>query len=258
MECSSFARRCCIALALIFAAGLGRAAGEPYVAAAADLKFALDEIALAFTRDTGFKLRLSFGSSGNFARQIAQGAPFQMFFSADERYALQLHESGHAPDRGALYAVGRIALYAPTGSALEPDPELKNLSTAIDAGRIRRFAIANPEHAPYGRAAQEALEHAGLWSGLEGRLLLGENAAQAAQFASSASADGGIVPLSLALAPALAGAGRHALIPASWHQPLRQRVVLLNGAGPTARRFYDYVQQPGARALLARYGFESP
>jgi molybdate transport system substrate-binding protein len=143
-------------------------------------------------------------------------------------------------------------------SRLTPDAELKQLAAALDAGTLRRFAIANPEHAPYGRAAREALERAGLWSRLEGRLLLGENAAQAAQFAASGSADGGIIPLSLALAPALAGAGRHVLIAEGWHQPLRQRVVLLKGAGSAARRFYEYVQQPAARAILARYGFQAP
>ncbi len=251
-------RRACWAGLLLLAAGFGRAAEAPYVAAAADLKFALEEVASAFTRDTGIGLRLSFGSSGNFARQIAQGAPFELFFSADERYALQLAESGNAIDRGALYGVGRIAFFAPKGSKLTPDAELKQLAAALDAGTLRRFAIANPEHAPYGRAAREALEHAGLWSRLEGRLLQGENAAQAAQFAASGSADGGIIPLSLALAPALADAGRHALIPEGWHRPLRQRVVLLKGAGSAARHFYDYVQQPAARAILARYGFQSP
>jgi molybdate transport system substrate-binding protein len=257
MERRFFARRC-IALALVLAAGRGRAADEPYVAAAADLKFALEEIAAAYTRDTGLAVKPSFGSSGNFARQIAQGAPFEIFFSADERYALQLVDSGHAPDRGAIYGVGRIAVYTPKASKLTPDPELKQLAAALQAGTLRRFAIANPEHAPYGRAAREALEHAGLWTKLEGRLLLGENAAQTAQFAASGSADGGIIPLSLALAPALSSAGRHALISESWHRPLRQRVVLLKGAGPAAKRFHDYVQQPGARAILARYGFGPP
>jgi molybdate transport system substrate-binding protein len=249
---------CRAALLLALAAGPARAAAEPYVAAAADLKFALEEIAAAFARDSGVRLRLSFGSSGNFARQIAQGAPFELFFSADERYALSLFRSGRAVDEGVVYGIGRIAFYAPKGSPITPDPEMRQLAAALDGGRLRRFAIANPEHAPYGRAAREALQRAGLWTRLEGRLLLGENAAQAAQFAASGSAEGGIIPLSLALAPALADAGRHALIPESRHSPLRQRMVLLEGAGPAARRFYDYVQRPAARAVLARYGFQAP
>lgn len=234
------------------------AAEVPFVAAAADLKFALSEIAENFAKETGRRVRLSFGSSGNFARQITQGAPFELFFSADEQYALGLVGSGQALDRGALYGVGRIVLYAPRGSPLKPDAQMKGLAAAAAAGVVTRFAIANPEHAPYGRAAREALQHAGLWDVLQSRLVLGENASQAAQFASSGAAEGGIIPLSVALAPALAAAGSHALIAQDWHQPLRQRVVLLKGAGEAARRFYDYMQQPRARAVLTRYGFAVP
>lgn len=254
-------------LAWLFAAGWALCAAAapapgtppaPYVAAAADLQYALTEIAEDFTRATGRRLNLSFGSSGNFARQIAQGAPFELFFSADERYALDLFEAGRTADSGAIYGVGRIVVYAPAGSRLSPDPDLRGLAGALDSGALRRFAIANPEHAPYGRAAREALEHAGLWDRIRSRLLLGENAAQAAQFAVSGSAEGGILPLALALAPALARAGTHALIPEEHHRPLRQRMVLLKGAGETARRFYDYLQQPAARAVLTRYGFLAP
>jgi molybdate transport system substrate-binding protein len=253
-----FRRACWSGLLLLLAAGIGRAAEAPYVAAAADLKFALEEVASAFTRDTGIGLRLSFGSSGNFARQIAQGAPFELFFSADERYALGLFESGHALDGGAIYGVGRIAIYAPMNSRLPPDAELKQLAAALDAGTLRRFAIANPEHAPYGRAAAQALRHAGLWEPLQGKLALGENAAQAAQFAASGSAQAGIVPYSLALAPEMGRAGTFALIPEDWHAPLRQRVILLKGAGETARMFYDYLDRPAVAAILRRHGFGLP
>lgn len=242
-------------LALLVTPSAGRGADPPFVAAAADLQFALTEISENFAKETGRQVKVSYGSSGNFARQIAQGAPFELFFSADEQYPLELFESGHALDRGVLYGTGRIVIYAARGSPVKPDAKLSGLAASVSAGVVSRFAIANPEHAPYGRAAREALQHAGLWERLQGRLVLGENAAQAAQFASSGAAQGGIIPLSVALAPALAAAGSYALIPAAWHHPLRQRVVLLRGAGETARHFYEYVQRPQARAVLERYGF---
>jgi molybdate transport system substrate-binding protein len=234
------------------------AADEPVIAAAADLIYALPEIAEAFSRDTGRKVKLSFGSSGNFARQIAQGAPFQLFLSADERYVRFLAERGHTEGEGALYAIGRIVLFVPHGSSLQPDPDLRDLAAALENGRLRRFAIANPEHAPYGRAAREALIHAGLWERIEPRLVLGENASQATQFATAGAAAGGIVPYSLALAPAVAARGSFVLIPEDRHSPLAQRMVLIAGAGETARALYAYLQQPPAREVLRRYGFLLP
>jgi molybdate transport system substrate-binding protein len=146
----------------------------PNVAAAADLKFALGEIAAAYQKETGRAVRLSFGSSGNFARQIPQGAPFELFLSADEDYILKLAAEGLLQGDGHLYAIGRIALLVPHGSTLTADGELKDLQAAVSDGRIRRFAIANPEHAPYGRAARAALQRAGVWESLQGKLVLGE------------------------------------------------------------------------------------
>lgn len=236
----------------------GSAAEIPAVAAAADLAFALPEIAAAFKRDTGREVKLSFGSSGNFARQIGEGAPFELFLSADERYVEQLRSQGRGEGAGALYGVGRIVLFVPRGSPITTDPELRGLATAAGDGRLRKLAIANPEHAPYGRAAREALESAGLWGRVKDRLVLGENASQAAQFASTGGAQAGIIPLSLALAPSVAGRGSHALIPDTMHRRLLQRMVLIKGAGETARAFHDYLQQPAARAVLERYGFTLP
>ncbi|HET9699378.1 MAG TPA: molybdate ABC transporter substrate-binding protein [Burkholderiales bacterium] len=233
----------------------GGAGAAPAVAVAADLAFALPEIAAAFKRDTGREVKLSFGSSGNFTRQIAEGAPFELFLSADERYVEQLQTRGRADGAGVLYGVGRIVQFVPKGSPVKADPKLQDLAAAAGDGRLKKLAIANPEHAPYGRAAQEALESAGLWARVKERLVLGENASQAAQFASAGGAQAGIIPLSLALAPSLAGRGSHALIPDTMHRPLRQRMVLIRGAGETARAFYTYLQQPEARAVLERYGF---
>jgi len=233
-------------------------ASEPLVAAAADLKFALDEIANAFKKETGRSVKLTFGSSGTFATQIRNGAPFQMYLSADEEYVARLHADGYTRDAGTLYAVGRIALMAPLNSKLPVDAELKGLASRLKSGEIKRFAIANPGHAPYGRRAEEALRRAGLWDRISPRLVLGENVAQAAQFATSGSADGGIVALSLAKSPQMEKLGRFAVIPAAWHTPLNQRMVLLKNANATAYSFYRYLQSPVARSVMRRYGFELP
>jgi molybdate transport system substrate-binding protein len=246
---------------VLFAAGVANpAAGAeiPTVAAAADLKFALEEIAARFTAAGGRAVKLAFGSSGNIARQIRQGAPFEMFLSADEAFVDGLVRDGFARNAGDLYAVGRIVLFAPAGSVFEPDPGLASLKAALEAGRVRRFAIANPEHAPYGRAAKEALAAAGLWPAIRKRLVLGENVSQAAQFTTTGGADGGIFAYSLALAPAVGGRGRFVLIPESMHRPLRQRMVLLKNAGAVAEAFYEFVRGAEARRMFDRYGFVLP
>lgn len=230
----------------------------PVVAAAADLKFALTEAAQTFAAKTGRQVKLSFGSSGNFATQIINGAPFELFLSADEAYVKMLSQRGLAVDDGVLYAVGRIGLYVPKGSSVKADGELRGLSAAVAAGQVKRFAIANPEHAPYGRAAREALMKAALWDRLKGKLVLGENVGQAAQFALTGSVEAAIIPYSLALAPELAQRGEFALIADSWHRPLRQRMALLKGAGETAKEFYGFLQQREARAVFERYGFTLP
>lgn len=256
----SFPRR--IILATVLGLGLGTIAFRPGVAqevptiaAAADLKFVLDEVASTFRKEPGEDVKLVFGSSGNFYRQIQQGAPFQMFLSADEQFALDLANKGLTLDRGTLYATGRITIMVPHGSALRADAELADLKAGLIDGRVQKFAIANPEHAPYGARAEEALRHAGLWDAIKDKLVLGENVAQAAQFATSGSAQGGIIAYSLALSPEVSKLGTFALIPEGWHEPLRQRMVLLKGANETAKRFFAYVQEPASRAIFRRYGF---
>ena len=249
-----------LAIAIVAALALKSAfAGDaPPIAAASDLKFALTEIAAAFTNETGRDVKLTFGSSGNFFRQIQDGAPFQIFFSADEQFVFDLADKSLTPDRGEQYALGRLVLFAPLESALEVDSSMSDLREAIADGRVRKFAIANPEHAPYGARAVEALTTAGLWEAVKGKLVLGENVSQAAQFAASGSAQGGIIAYSLALAPDLSRLGTFALIPAHWHEPLRQRMVLLKTAGETAKLFYAYMRTPAARRIMNRYGFTLP
>jgi molybdate transport system substrate-binding protein len=259
-EFAQHLRALAIALSMTLPAyGVGAQTGDaPNVAAASDLQFALSEIAEGFRRGTRAEIRLTFGSSGNFTRQIAHGAPFQVFLSADEGFIHNLADSGHTIDRGVLYAVGRLVLFAPSGSPLRLDATMSGLRAALAEGRIRRFAIANPEHAPYGRAAEQVLRGQGLWDSVRPLLVLGENVSQAAQFATSGAAQGGIFAYSLALAPNISGRGAYVLLPAEWHAELAQRMVLLKGAGATAQAFYRYVQEPAARAILRRFGFTLP
>jgi molybdate transport system substrate-binding protein len=231
---------------------------SPIVAAASDLSFALAEIGDRFTRDTGQRVELVFGSSGTLTRQIRDGAPFELFLSADEAFVDNLAGAGLTRDRGTLYAVGRIVLFAPNGSPLDPREGLDGLARLLASGRVTRFAIANPEHAPYGRAAEAALQKRGLWNDLQPHLVLGENVSQAAQFATTGNAVGGIIAYSLALAPNLRNRGTWALIPAADHAPLRQRMVLLAHAGAVTERFSRYLQEPPARAIFERYGFTLP
>ncbi|MGV3711281.1 MAG: molybdate ABC transporter substrate-binding protein [Gemmatimonas sp.] len=233
------------------------------VAAASDLKFALEDVAKQYKASSGQDVRLTFGSSGNFFRQIQQGAPFDLFMSADEALVDSLAKQGHTSGSGVIYAVGRIVLFTPKGSTVKADEQFLDLRAALKDGRLRKFAIANPDHAPYGRAAREALISAGIWSQIERKLVLGENVSQAAQFAASGSTQGGIFALSLAISPAFRDAGSYVLIPDSLHKPLRQKMVLIKRAGTAAvntdaQRFYDYLQSASARAVLRRYGFVLP
>lgn len=230
----------------------------PTVAAASDLKFAIEALAELFQKDTGYQLRLIFGSSGNFFTQIMQGAPFDLFMSADEDFIFKLNEAGKTKDQGRIYAKGRIGIMTPHTSPLRADGQLKDLSAAIKDGRLRKFAIANPDHAPYGRRAEEALKKAGLWEAIQPHLVLGENISQAAQFALSGSTQGGIIAQSLALVPALSKQGRFDLIPEEWHQPLIQRMALMKNASPVAVSFYHFLSQEKAQLMMKQYGFTIP
>jgi len=245
-------------LAVLLLAAPAAAQPPATIAAASDLRFALDEVITAYARETGLRVRVTYGSSGDIARQIEQGAPFELFLSADESFVARLAAKGLTVDAGVLYGVGRLVAFAPAGSPVRVDERLADIGRAAGDGRLRKLAIANPEHAPYGRAAREALESLGLWPAVERRLVFGENVSQAAQFAASGSAEAGLFALSLATSPGLAGKGHYVVLPEKLHRPLRQRMVLLKRGSGAARRFYDFLQQPAARAILKRYGFAVP
>jgi molybdate transport system substrate-binding protein len=225
------------------------------VAAASDLQVALPELVLRFERATGFRVRSIFGSSGNISTQIQNGAPYDVFLSADIEYPRHLVEQKLATrDALAPYARGRLVLWTRNDSKVDLKQGLKGLS----AETVRRIAIANPEHAPYGRAAVAALQHEGVYDRVRGRLVLGENISQTAQFAESGNVDVGIIALSLALGPALRAEGRYVEIPAAFHPPIEQAAVwLMRAKNPAAaRQFVQFLQQPASAEYLKQMGFE--
>ena len=235
------------------------AAGPPpLIAAAASLQPVLEEAAALISAETGIAPRFAYGASGNLARQIAQGAPFEMLLAADEISIQKLAEAGHTRDAGHVFALGRLALFAVRGSALDPAGGLEALRPLLAAGRVQRFAIANPEIAPYGRAAEEALRRLDLWEALRPRLVFGENIAQAAQFAMMEGATGGLIAYSLALSPALKARGESSLVPEVLHEPLRHRLALTKRASEAAVRVQTWLLSPQAAAVFARHGLEAP
>lgn len=236
----------------------GSAQRRPVVAAAANLNFALTEIVEQFARDRGTRVEVVFGASGTLARQIQDGAPFELFLAADEEFPDRLVQAGLTRDAGVVYAVGRLALFAPAGSPLAVDERLDGLARLVKSGGVARFAIANPAVAPYGRAAEAVLRSRGLWDAIQPRLVLGDTIAQTAQFATTGNAVGGLVAYSLVLAPGFAARGTHAVLPEGAHPPLRQRMVLLKRASPAVIQFYDYLRGDAALAVLQKNGYGVP
>jgi len=246
-----------VAIALLLAVTPVCLAQGVAVAAASDLQSVLPSIAAQFEKEAGQPVRLTFGSSGNFFAQIQNGAPFDLFLSADIDYPRRLESSGKA-ERGSLYeyAVGRIVLWTRSDSGIDVQ---RGLATLADA-RVRRIAIANPEHAPYGRAAVAALRHEQLYDRVRGKFVIGENISQAAQFADSGSADVGLLALTLALSPALTKTGTYVEIPESWHPPIEQAAVVLAASRQKtlARQFLEYLKKPDVVRILRSYGFAVP
>jgi molybdate transport system substrate-binding protein len=241
----------CVVLCLTIPA----VAEEIRVAAAADLSFAMKDVAARFEAQTGNKVVLSFGSSGNFYAEIGNGAPFDVFCSADTSYPQQLINSGLAfSDSLYAYARGSIVLWAPKGSTLDLK---RGLDVLLDPA-VHKIAIANPRHAPYGRAAEAALRSHNLWDRVQDKLILGENIAQTAQFVTSGNADVGILALSLALSAGLKDQGRYELIPSADYPPMNQAAVVLKSSRheKVARAFVEFLKKKEIQDLLHQYGFE--
>ncbi len=239
---------CCAALA---------SAQEIVVAAAADLSSVFPEVASRFEKETGRKVKLNFGSSGQFLLQIENGAPFDVFFSADVQYPQRLETEGLVqPGTLYKYAIGKLVLYVPNNSTLDLSKGLH----ALLSPEAKRIAIANPQHAPYGRAAVESLKKEGLYDSLQSKFVMGENISQTAQFVQSGSADAGILAHSLVLSPQMKNAGHFVEIPDSDHAPLEQAAVILKSSKDqaTAALFLDFVRKPEIVSLMSQYGFTLP
>jgi molybdate transport system substrate-binding protein len=249
-----------IAIALLFCVawtGSNAEERELRIAAAADLKFAMAELASQFEKQTGTKVNVTYGSSGNFFAQIQNGAPFDLFFSADAEYPQKLAAAGLADSHTLYeYAVGRMVIWAPAESKL--DLSNQGWRALLDAS-VQKIAVANPEHAPYGRAAVSALQAAGIYEQVKPKLVYGENISQAAQFVQSGNAQAGIVAMSLAISPGMKD-GKSWTIPASLHPPIEQEAVVLSTAKDkdAARAFLDYVQSALGKAVLQKSGFAAP
>jgi molybdate transport system substrate-binding protein len=244
---------------LLFAATLVMAAPvhaeKITVAAAADLKFAMDEITAAFRQaNPDDVVEVIYGSSGKFNTQIRQGAPYDLYFSADIAFPRALAKAGLAASEVTPYALGRIVLWSANMDASQM------ALGSLEDEKITRIAIANPRHAPYGKRAEEALRAAGLWERLEPKLVYGENIAQTAQFVQSGNAQVGIIALALAVSPELAGKGGYWLIPNNLHEPLEQGFIITKRATGKllAQRFADFIQSQKARTVMTKYGFVLP
>lgn len=244
-------------LLLLMAAMLSHfcAAQELTVAAAADLQFAMQDIAGQFEKQTGKTVKPTYGSSGNFFQQIQNGAPFDLFFSANLDYAKQLEDAGlTAPGSYYQYARGKIVIWVPNTSKLDLNAGLKSL---LDPS-IKKIAVANPQHAPYGKAGVAALENEKIYDQLKDKFVLGENIAQTASFVVSGAADVGIVALSLALSPNMKGKGRYAEIPDADYPPIEQACVILKSSShpDEAGQFISFIKTPAIANVLKTYGFE--
>jgi molybdate transport system substrate-binding protein len=246
---------CCLLLASQLS-GIA-AAQELRVAAAADLQFVFQEVSARFQKETGHTVGLTFGSSGNFFSQIQNGAPFDIFFSADVDYPAKLEAAGLVePGTLSRYATGRIVLWVRRGSPIDINQGLRTLTDA----RVRKISIANPEHAPYGRAAVAALRHEKVYDKVRERFVLGENISQAAQFVESGNADIGILALSLVLAPPLKTEGLYSEIPASFYPAIDQAVVILKSSKQkdVARQFVSFLKRPEIAEFMRSNGLTVP
>jgi molybdate transport system substrate-binding protein len=230
-------------------------AQEITVAAAADLQSAMQDIASRFQQETGKTVKVIYGSSGSFFQQIQNGAPFDMFFSANLDYPKKLEAAGLIEATSYYqYAKGKIVVWVPKDSKINLNSGLLAL---LDPS-VKRIAIANPQHAPYGQAALAAMQKGGVYEKVKNKLVLGENVSQAASFVVSGSADAGIVALSLALSPNMKDKGRYAQISASEYPSIEQACVILNSSKSkdTARQFLSFVKSAAVADVLVSYGFD--
>lgn len=233
-------------------------ASESVVAAAADLQTALPEIAKEFSKEQGHELRLVFGATGNLAQQVRAGAPFALLLAADTETPAQLLQAGKARGAAQVYAIGRLGLFVRSDAGFRDNGDLKALRAALLAGKVPRLAIANPEHAPYGRAARAALQRAGAWNRAQERLVLGESAGQAGQFAASGSVTAALLPWSQATNPTLLARGTMTQLTDEVGGTLPQAAILLGAPEPIAEAFLRFLLSPQVGRILVQHGFGLP
>lgn len=244
----------CLVTILLVLAPVAQAADEISIAAAADLQFVMPELIQQFERQTGQKVRVTFGSSGNFTSQIENGAPFDLFFSADLSYPKHLDAEGLIePESIYRYADGKIVLWALKSANIDVT---QGLEVLLDS-KIHKIAIANPEHAPYGRAAVAALKREDIYLRVQDKIVLAENISQAAQFVDSGAAEVGIVALSLAAAPTVRSRGNYFAIPQSDYPAIEQGCAILKGSQhkKAAQQFLEFIKTPAAATVLREFGF---
>jgi molybdate transport system substrate-binding protein len=233
------------------------AAQEITVAAAADLQFAMQDIADKFHKETGKNVKLIYGSSGNFFQQIQNGAPFDMFFSANLDYPKKLEAAGLIePGSYYEYAKGKIVLWVLNDSKLNLNSGLRTLLDPT----IKTIAVANPQHAPYGQAAVAAMQEEGLYDKVRDRFVLGENISQTASYVVSGSADVGVVALSLALSPNMKDKGRYVEIPTNEYPAIQQACVILKSSNnkEVSRQFLSFIKTAAVADTLKTFGFDVP
>lgn len=232
-------------------------AGEARIAAASSLTFALNQIADQFQQATGHQLKISYASSGALTRQIRQGAPFELFLSADDVFSKILYQENLAPDQGTAYSKGRLVLFVPQQSALKPDADLSSLITALEAKQLRHLSIPNPQFAPYGQQAEKALKNAGIYDRIRPALILGENASQSARFVTTGAVDAALLPLSIAIIMKQQDQGEYVVLSTTLCPSLEHHMVLLNHAGVVAQAFYDFMLTDKAQQILNQHGFDT-
>ena len=247
-------RKVILSLLLVFAQSVS--AQQTTVAVAANMKDAFTEIDAAFRATGKPQIRVVYGSSGNFAAQILNGAPFSLFISADERFPMELYKQGKTLDTGTVYAIGKLALIAKTSSGVALTDNKAEIARAI--AKANKVAIAKPELAPYGKAAVEYLKAEGLWDLAKDKLIYGDNIGVATMYVLTGGADIGFTALSLAKSPEVAKETNFLLVNSKFYEPIKQRMVLIKGASQEAISLYQFMQSAQAKLILQKYGYLTP
>ena len=232
-------------------------AGEVKIVAASDLTYALKELKKRYlATHTDDKISLSLGSSGKAYTQILHGAPYDIYFSADMGYVEKLYKRGFTAEKPKVYAYGRIGIWVPKSKGIDAN---RGIDTLLNP-KIKKISIANPRHAPYGRAAVDALKNRGIYNKISDKLILGENVSQAVQFAMSGASDAAVAPLSLVSSTQMKNSGTFYLFPSDWHKPIIQGYALLKKSekNGSAKAFEEFVNSPEARKIFEKYGFKIP